>query len=50
VSVSVEVTEARGIPSGDVYAEVKVDEVVVASSSVKSKTSTPYWAEEFVFE
>jgi len=44
------VSEARGIPTGDIYAEVRFDETLAGITSVKSKTPTPFWAEEFVFE
>jgi len=50
VSLYIEVHEARNIAMGDVYIESRMDEVHLSSTSVRFKTQTPYWGENFTFE
>jgi hypothetical protein len=50
VSIFFEIQEARGLSNSDIYAEIKVDELLVAVTSTKYKSSTPYWGEEFTFD
>jgi len=46
----VEIHEARGVANGDYFVDIKADDTLLASTSTKVKSQSPYWGEDFAFE
>ena len=47
----IDIHEARNLPAGDYYVEIKADETLLALTSTKRMApgQTPFWGENFNF-